>query len=407
MSSPKSSLDDLRIHRGAERNAQSQPWVAIAVVTILVLLVAGTAIWWYLQPNAIEVHTAAAREAGGGTGERTVLNASGYVTARREATVSSKVTGKVTEVLIEEGMKVKQDQVVARLDATNVKAGLDVAQAQLDSANAALDETAAQLKDANHEFDRTTELAARHIASQSDLDLAESNAKSLEAHLAQQKLDVIVAERQVALWQQQMDDMIIRAPFAGVITTKDAQPGEMISPVSAGGGYTRTGIGTIVDMTSLEIEIDVNESYIERVAPGQVVEATLDAYPDWKISCKVIAIIPTADREKSTVKVRVGFDQLDPRILPEMSVKVAFHDTGSTATARTILVPKSAVCSRDGHDVVFVLSGNGHAERRAVTVRDTEGDDSVLSAGVAGGEQVIVDAPADLTDGTAVKEKKL
>jgi RND family efflux transporter MFP subunit len=293
------------------------------------------------------------------------------------------------------------------LDDTNVKAGLDVAQAQLDSANAALDETAAQLKDANHEFQRTTELATRHIASQSDLDLAESNAKSLEAHLAQQKLDVIVAERQVALWQQQMDDMIIRAPFAGVITTKDAQPGEMISPVSAGGGYTRTGIGTIVDMTSLEIEIDVNESYIERVVPGQVVEATLDAYPDWKIPCKVIAIIPTADREKSTVKVRVGFDQLDPRILPEMSVKVAFHDTGGTATGRTVLVPKSAVCSRDGRDVVFVLTGNGRAERRAVTVRDTEGDDSVLSAGVSDGEQVIVDAPANLTDGAAVKEKKL
>lgn len=407
MSSPKSSLDDLRIHRAAERNAPSRPWLTLVVVTILILLVAGAAIWWYLQPNAIEVHTAAAHGSGGGTGERTVLNASGYVTARREATVSSKVTGKVTEVLIEEGMKVKEGQVVARLDDTNVKAGLDVAQAQLDSANAALDETAAQLKDANHEFQRTTELTARHIASQSDLDLAESNAKSLEAHLAQQKLDVIVAERQVASWQQQMDDMIIRAPFAGVITTKDAQPGEMISPVSAGGGYTRTGIGTIVDMTSLEIEIDVNESYIERVAPGQVVEATLDAYPDWKIPCKVIAIIPTADREKSTVKVRVGFDQLDPRILPEMSVKVAFHDTGSTAVARTVLVPKSAVCSRDGRDVVFVLTPSGHAERRAVTVRDTEGDDSVLSAGVSDGEQVIVDAPADLTDGAAVKEKKL
>ena len=152
----------------------------------------------------------------------------------------------------------------------------------------------------------------------------------MQAHLAQQKLDIVVAERQVAMWQQQMDDMIIRAPFDGVITTKDAQPGEMISPVSAGGGFTRTGIGTIVDMTSLEIEIDVNESYINRVEPGQPVEATLDAYPDWKIPCKVIAIIPTADREKSTVKVRVGFDKLDPRILPDMSVKVAFRDSGGT-----------------------------------------------------------------------------
>ena len=273
------------------------------------------------------------------------------------------------------------------------------------SAKAALAETEAQLKDADQEFQRTTELAKQHIASQSDLDLAESNAKALQAHLAQQKLDVVVAERQVAMWQQQMDDMIIRAPFDGVITTKDAQPGEMISPVSAGGGFTRTGIGTIVDMSSLEIEIDVNESYINRVEPGQPVEATLDAYPDWKIPCKVIAIIPTADRDKSTVKVRVGFDQLDPRILPDMSVKVAFRDNGGTAAGHAVIVPKNAVLNRDGRDVVFVVQ-DGHAERRAVTVSDTQGDDSVLSAGVAAGEKVIVDAPADLQDGMAVKEKK-
>ena len=334
-----------------------------------------------------------------------MLNASGYVTARREATVSSKVTGKVTEVLIEEGMKVTNNQVVARLDDSNVKVSLDVAVAQLASAKAALAETEAQLKNADQEFARTTELAKHHIASQSDLDLAESNAKALEAHLAQQKLDVIVAERQVAQWQQQLDDMIIRAPFDGVITTKDAQPGEMISPVSAGGGFTRTGIGTIVDMTSLEIEIDVNESYINRVEPGQAVEATLDAYPNWKIPCKVIAIIPTADREKSTVKVRVAFDQLDPRILPDMSVKVAFRDSGATAAVRTVLVPKNSVLNRDGRDVVFVVH-DGHAERRAVTVTDTQNDDSILSAGVSAGEKVVVNAPADLQDGMAVKETK-
>jgi len=363
-------------------------------------------IWWHSVSNAAAVTTAVARDAaGGGNSERIVLNASGYVTARREATVSSKVTGKVTEVLIEEGMKVKAGQIVARLDDSNVKASLDVAAAQLASAQAALAETEAQLKTANQEFQRTTDLARQHIASQSDLDQAESNAKSLQAHLAQQKLEVVVAERQVAMWQQQMDDMIIRAPFDGVITTKNAQPGEMISPVSAGGGYTRTGIGTIVDMASLEIEIDVNESYIHRVEPGQPVEATLDAYPDWKIPCKVIAIIPTADRQKSTVKVRVGFDRLDPRILPDMSVKVAFRDQGGAPAGRTVLVPKNSVLNRDGHDVVFIVR-DGHAERRAVTVSDTQNEDSALSAGVAAGEKVVVDAPADLKDGMAVKEKK-
>ncbi len=404
MSSPKSPLDELRIERRPGRPSQFNPWPAGVAAAVLLLL--GATIWWHSRAGAVEVQTAVARDASGGSGERTVLNASGYVTARRQATVSSKVTGKVMEVLIEEGMKVTNGQVLARLDDSNVKTSLGVAVAQLASARAALAETEAQLKDATLEYQRTVELAKQHIASQSDLDLAESNAKALQAHLAQQKLDIVVAQRQVELWQQQMDDMIIRAPFDGVITTKDAQPGEMISPVSAGGGFTRTGIGTIVDMSSLEIEIDVNESYINRVEPGQPVEATLDAYPDWKIPCKVIAIIPTADRDKSTVKVRVGFDQLDPRILPDMSVKVAFRDNGGTASGHSVIIPKDAVLSRDGRDVVYVVQ-DGHAERRAVTVNDTQGDDSVLSAGVAAGEKVVVNAPANLRDGMAVKEKTL
>ena len=405
MSSTKPPLDRLRIERSAEPKPQSKMWWVAALAGAL--LVAGVMFRLHSGSNALEVHTALARDAmSGGSGERIVLNASGYVTARRAATVSSKVTGKVTEVLIEEGMKVTNGQVVARLDDSNVKANLDVAEAQLASAQAALAETEAQYKNADQEFQRTTELAKQHIASQSDLDLAEANATALQAHLAQQKLDVVVAERQVAMWQQQMDDMIIRAPFDGVVTTKDSQPGEMISPVSAGGGFTRTGIGTVVDMTSLEIEIDVNESYINRVEPGQPVEATLDAYPDWKIPCKVIAIIPTADRQKSTVKVRVGFDQLDPRILPDMSVKVAFGDHAGATAGHMVLVPKSSVLNRDGRDVVFVVR-DGHAERRAVTVSDTQNDDSALSAGVTGGEKVVVDAPADLKDGMAVKEKNL
>jgi len=406
MSSAKPPLDGLRIERSAEPKPRFKTGLVVGGA-VLLLVLAGAAIWWHSSSDAVEVHTVAARDVMSGSGgERTVLNASGYVTARREATVSSKVTGKVMGVLIEEGMKVTNGQVLARLDDSNVKTSLDVAVAQLASAKAALAETEAQLKDANLEYERTVELAKQHIASQSDLDLAESNAKALQAHLAQQKLDAVVAERQVEMWQQQMDDMIIRAPFDGVITTKDAQPGEMISPVSAGGGFTRTGIGTIVDMASLEIEIDVNESYINRVEPGQPVEATLDAYPDWKIPCKVIAIIPTADRDKSTVKVRVGFDQLDPRILPDMSVKVAFRDNGGTATSHVVMVPKNAVLSRDGRDVVFVVQ-HGRAERRAVTVTDTQNDNSFLSAGVSAGEKVVVNAPANLQDGMAVKEKSL
>jgi HlyD family secretion protein len=406
MDSPKPALDDLRIKRSdlPEPNSRIRP-VAIGLA---ILVLAALVIWWSTRPGAVEVHTAVAREVGSAGGDHTVLNASGYVTARRAATVSSKVTGKVIEVLIEEGMKVKEGQVVARLDDTNVKASLAVAQAQLESAKTTVGETRAQLKQAEAEFQRVIELVKQKIASPSDLDRAESDAKSLQARLARQERDITVAERQAALYQQQLDDMTIRAPFGGVVTTKDAQPGEMISPVSAGGGFTRTGIGTVVDMDSLEIEIDVNESYINRVEAGQAVTATLDAYPDWKIPCKVIAIIPTADRQKSTVKVRVGFDKLDPRILPEMAAKVAFRETGGGpgTAGRMVLVPKTAVQSRDGRDVVFVVQ-SGRSERRAVTVLETQNDDSELSAGVAAGESVIVDPPAGLNDGMAVKAKKL
>src|SRR5262249_31410353 len=193
-------------------------------------------------------------------------------------------------------------------------------------------------------------------------------------------------------------------PFAGVHTTKDAQPGELISPISAGSGFTRTGICTIVDMSSLEIEVDVNESYINRVKPAQPVEATLDSYPDWQIPTKVIAIIPTADRQKATVKVRVGFDKLDPRILPDMSVKVAFQSAPNTSASGTsddaraglrgnMTIPKSALRQRDGRDIVWVVR-DGRAEPRAVTAGTTRGDDVAITSGLSGGEKVVVD-PTD------------
>ena len=406
MSTPKSTLDDLRIEREVARPSQPNRWLWL--LPVLVVAASAAAGIYATRNQPIEITTAPVRVLTSGSSGLTVLNASGYVTARRKATISAKVTGKVVEVLVEEGMRVKAGQVLARLDDSNVKTSFDVAESQLDSARLNLDETRALLKQADNEFKRETELAEKHITSQSDLDKAESDATSIKARLTRQAGDVTVAERQMATWKQEIEDTVIRAPFGGVVTTKDAQPGEMISPVSAGGGFTRTGICTIVDMESLEIEIDVNESYINRVEAGQPVEATLDAYPDWKIPCKVIAIIPTADRQKSTVKVRVGFDKLDPRILPEMGVKVAFHEVGGSkpAAAETILGPKAALRQQGGRDVVLVVQ-NDALERRAVTMSGTNGDDVILSAGVANGERVVIDGPKDLSDGAKVKEKKL
>ena len=403
MNPPKPTLDDLRIERSAEPESTSRFW-PVAIGIVLLVLAVGVVLW-LKRPGGIAVHTVLVREASGNGIERTVLNASGYVTARRQATVSSKVTGKVTEVLVEEGMKVKEGQVLARLDDTNVKASLLLARAQLASATAMMAETRVRLKEAGQELQRQTDLTKGHVATKADYDHAEAAALAFRARLEQQQADVEVASRTVEIWQQQLDDTVIRAPFAGIATSKNAQPGEMISPISAGGGFTRTGICTVVDMDSLEIEIDVNESYINRVEPGQAVEGTLDAYPEWKIPCHVIAIIPTADREKSTVRVRVGFDKLDPRILPEMSVKVGFRGTGEmgAAAGRSVLVPQAAIRQQDGRDVVLVIR-DGRVERRAISVINTQAGESEIGAGLSGGERVVVEGPAGLADGAAVKE---
>jgi len=323
MDSKPSNLDALRIDRSPAALKASNGWRWW--VLLFLLAAAGLGGWWFTRTKEVPVKAAAVPlQKPADKGGRTLLNAAGYVTTRLQATVSSKITGKVAEILVEEGMKVDKDQILARLDASNVEAGLRLAEAQLESAKRMLAETAPMVKYTASEMQRLASLGSSRSISKTDLDKAEAEALTQQAKLKRQQADVTVAERQVDEWKRQVDDTIIRAPFAGVVTTKNSQPGEMISPMSAG-GYTRTGICTMVDMTSLEIEVDVGESFINRVKEEQPVEATLDAYPDWKIPCKVIAIIPTADRQKATVKVRVAFDQLDRRILPQMGVKVAFQ----------------------------------------------------------------------------------
>lgn len=361
--------------------------------------------WWWTRPVAAEVVTAVARE--GESGEAaTVLNASGYVTARRQATVSSKITAKIEEVLIEEGMSVKRGQILARLDASNSRASFRLAEAGLRAAQTALQETRVQIAEAQLELDRTRALVKDEVVSQAELDRVQAQTDTLKARLDRQEEEAVVAEREVALWQQQIDDTLIRAPFDGVVTTKDAQPGEMISPISGGGQFTRTGIGTIVDMSSLEIEVDVNESYINRVEAGQRVEATLDAYPDWSIPCRVIAIVPTADRERATVRVRIGFDDLDPRILPDMGVKVSFQSEELGTRGRpAVLVPKGAIRKDGDRSVVFLIDGEGRAERRAVQTAEIEGDEIGVLAGISPGERVIVEGPAELKEGDRVRER--
>jgi HlyD family secretion protein len=404
VSSQNSALDGLRIDREAPRKSRIPVgWIVLA---LLCLALAGGAVgWWLTRPKPVDVRTVTV-QASGGDGARTLLNGSGYVTPRREATVSSKLTGKVIEVLIEEGMKVEAGQILARVDDTNVRASLRLVEAQQEAARSALGETKARLVEAQKEYERVTALAADKISSPAEEDRARAELRSLEARLERQQVEVTVAERQVAVWQQQLEDTEIRAPFAGVVVAKNAQPGEMISPMSAG-GFTRTGICTIVDMQSLEIEVEVNESFINRVQSGQPVEATLDSYPDWKIPAKVLAIIPTANRQNATVTVRVGFEKLDPRILPQMAVKVAFRAASepTNATAAKIRVPKSAVQKDGERDVVHVMR-EGRVERRAVKLGEASAEEVVILAGLSGGEKVVIESPASLADGTRVTEAK-
>jgi RND family efflux transporter MFP subunit len=409
MAELKDELAALRIEREPIQTG-SRRWVGWVVVLVL-LAAAGAGAWkWATRERPVEVSVATVNERAAGT-QAAVLNASGYVVARRRATVSSKITGKVIEVNVEEGMAVKEGQILARLDDATSKAALALAEAQLASARKNVAENDVHLVQSKITFDRQTKLLNGGYGTQADLDAAKADVDATEARITAFKEQVNVAERQVELSQTDLDNSTIRAPFSGIAISKDAQPGEMVSPVSAGGGFTRTGICTIVDMHSLEVEVDVNESYIGRVSPGQDVTAVLDAYPDFQIPAHVITIVPTADRQKATVLVRIAFKQLDPRILPDMGIKVTFlrsdKDAATPATnaAPVTLAPKAAIRADGDTNVVFVVRTDGVAERRAVRVGGSDGDRVEILAGLHAGDRVVLTPPQALKDGDKVLVK--
>ncbi len=369
---------------------------------------AGLLAWAQRGDGAPLVRVATAQASAQAPAARSVLDATGYVTARRMATVSAQITGKVETVLIEEGMRVEADEVLATLDDTEAQAQLALALAQLEAARSQLAEIRAQLAQAQRERDRQQELMARGLTSQSGLDVARTEVEALQARLDSAATGVTVADSSVQLARVRLDNTVIRAPFGGVVTVKAAQPGEMISPVSAGGGFTRTGIGTIVDMDSLEIEVDVNESFIQRVRPGQRVEATLNAYPDWRIPAEVIAIIPTADRSRATVRVRIAILASDPRIVPDMGVRVAFLSEGEAGAepgagaAPGVLAPAAAVVEAGGATFVFVLRDD-RVSRRPVRAGPARGELRPVLEGLNAGERVVLAPPAGLADGDEVR----
>ena len=381
MSDRENLLNNLKIDRSAPPAAGGQQSSKLYLLAISVLIV-GLFWWLFLSDDELkEVTTFTVKSLEMSDASATsILDASGYVVARRRATVSSKMTGKVMKVFIEEGMYVEEGQILAQLDDSTMQADLNYSQSQLN--------------EAKRIFNRTQELAKDELASQAALDAARASVEGLEALNAIRK--------------QVVQDMKILAPFSGVVVYKAAQPGEMISPVSAGGGFTNTGICTIVDMDSLEVEVDVNEAFINRVKPGQPVITNLNAYPKWDIPSEVIAIIPTADRNKATVKVRIALLERDERVLPDMGSRVSFlrkvENKSPEIFKEGVMIPLAAVAIKDDQSVVQALDGSKIRFTKVEVVEETANYARVID-GLKSGMTVVAIFDDELEDSQQVTVK--
>jgi RND family efflux transporter MFP subunit len=416
--SQESLAGQLKIDRDPPRRRRRRgegalPWLWIILGSLLAVALIAAGVWFAIaRPDLTEVETAAAKPAWTGAAAQggTLLDASGFVVARREATVSAKIAGKVSEVLIQEGEHVEAGQVIARLDDSNARAALAQAQAQSATAQASIAVAQAAVADDGPKYQRSLALHARGYLSDQDVEDAKAAYDTARDNLLLAQRQYAASRATVGIYLRAEDDTVVRAPFAGVVTATAAQPGEIVAPV-AGGGFTRTGICTIVDMDSLEVDVDVAESFISKVAPGMPASVKLDAYPDWEIPAQVIIVIPTADRSKATVAVRVGLKVKDPRIVPDMGAHVAFLSPAPTAATagqatRAVIVPPDAVQTEDGGQTVVFVIANGHAERRAVRVGDRMTAGQMIVAGLQPGEVVAVEGADKLKDGAGVKVVK-
>jgi RND family efflux transporter MFP subunit len=392
LDSQKPDLGTLRIREDQRGKSVTRKRVFYALIPVIIFaVIVGAAFALRNQKPVVQVATVSKPDSGG---PQTALNASGYVTPRRRATIAAKITGRVTAVFFDEGTRVKEGELLATLDDADYKRAFDSTKADRDSAQAAIADFEVQLRNAEIELRRAQQLHDGGIGTQEGLDNASTTADSLRAKIALAKQQVAASESRVAEAQQAVD-----------------QVGEMVSPNSAGGGFTRTGIATIVDMNSNEIEVDVNESYIARVKEGQEVRATLDAFPEFPYKAKVRTVIPTADRQKATVKVRISFLKLDDKILPDMGVKVAFLEEAKPAATRkgaekapeeVIYIPKSAVRSESNASFVYLIK-DGVLERRAVSIGMERGTDIGVLAGLTPGDSIVIKGPVNLHNGDEVE----
>ena len=409
MSDKSALLEQLRLNRDAveEQRSGALKWILGGAALLAVLGIGAWLLFGRARGTVVRIAVAQESASNYAAGGASLLDASGYVVARRQATVSSKITGKVLEVLIEEGQRVAANEVLARLDDSNSQARLQQATAQIAQAQANLQASETALNDARPIYHREEQERAQALISAQDFDAAKATYNAAAAAFAVAQRSVALARSSLVVAQRDEDDTVVRAPFAGVVTVKAAQPGEMVSPISAGGGFTRTGIGTVVDMDSLEVEVDVNENFITRVRAGQPVTIRLNAYPDWEIPGEVIAIIPTADRSKATVKVRVAFKRRDARVLPEMGARVSFLQQASADAApaparRAVIIPVEAVAANGANGTVFVVHDD-KVEQRTVKLGAQSAHGQVVLAGIDAGAQLAIAVRCKLRDGERVR----
>jgi len=383
------------------KRLKNQNWLKTIFAVIFCTVVVLGFMVFKKKPIEVEVVKAAQMRSGE---TLVVLNASGYVTPRRKATVAAKTTGRVKEIFVDEGSTVKEGQLLALLDESDAKAVLERARSAKKVVQASLEGTKAKVQEAEKNLKRGSELVKSGVLDEQSFDKLNSDFIYLKGQYQSQVKAIEEAEAAVKVAERDLENCKVTAPFDGVVISKDAQPGEMVSPFSAGGGFTRTGIITIVDMTSLEIEVDVSESSLSKIFENQKVIAVLDAYPDIKYSGKVRTVIPSADRQKATVKVRITFDKLDPKILPDMGIRVSFLNEGKNL--RGIFIPKSSLVDEGETSFAFIFK-EGRLEKRELKTGEETATGVQILSGLKEGELVAINPPENIKNRTKAKAKLL
>jgi RND family efflux transporter MFP subunit len=403
-------LAKLRIDRdqpppALQRAFKRALWLAGAVAVAI-----GSAVLWLKRgsPTPVQVVTASvsggAGGAGGGGSRSISVVANGYVVARTKAAVSAKIPGRLAFLAVSEGSHLEQGEIIARLDNADYTAAVAQADAQLASARATLIELQADHDQMERELARVRDIRAKNqnLVSPQDGETADSRAQQTAARVRAQEARVDAAVAGLNFARANLENTVIRAPFTGTVLRKEAEVGEVVAP-SVGGGLTRGAVVTMADLRTLEVEVDVNEAYIARVRSGQRAAITLDAYPDTAFRGAVRQVVPTADRQRATVQVKVSIADRDARILPEMGAKVEFLEEAAPATPggaplapARVTVPAAAVRSEDGRAVVWIVR-EGRLTRRDVDAGPVSGNLREIRAGLAGGELLLVglDSPRE------------